>query len=96
MWCTERNIEVKYRASAVDLNNFEEINTAKSTFIKEAFYDTNNNYFIIKLQNTYYHYCNFPSDLWDDFKQAQSFGQYYTSNIKGKYDCEENWIVPEY
>ena len=89
---TEQNtkyVEVKYRDTLVNLSNpkFEYLNTDKSSFVGGAWYDQNNQYMLIRLRDTYYHYCGLPENVWNNFKRAESFGEYYNQNIKGNFDC---------
>lgn len=80
---------VKYRDTPIDLNNgkFEKIDTSKSSFVKGAWYNSEQKYFVIKLNDTYYHYCRMPVDDWKSFKQAESFGKHYNQFIRGNFDC---------
>jgi len=87
-------IKVKYREDLVDIGNprFEYLDTSRSSFIRGAWYDEDNNYMIINLKGTYYHYCGLPLKIWIDFKRADSFGTYYNKYIKGNYDCRCNYV----
>ena len=58
-------------------------------------YDAPNRYFLIDLKGTLYHYCRFPRGVWEEFKRAVSYGQYYNAQIKGSYDCRLGGI-PSY
>ncbi len=96
--CTTSNIvSVKYRDDKVDLSNqaFEYLNTLDSSFVEGAWYDDDNDYMIIKLDNTYYHYCGMPDEVWDNYKKTDSFGTEYNRYIKGNYDCRSG-LVPSY
>ena len=90
-------VNVKYRSEPVDIANprFEELNTSKSSWIRGAWYDSINQYMVINLEGTYYHYCGMPSSSWSSFKGASSFGSYYNAYIIGNYDCRVNY-VPQY
>ena len=90
-------VSVKFRDTKVDLANpaFEYLNTDKSSWIRGAWYDRSNRYMIINLEGTYYHYCDMPGNVWNSFKQADSFGTFYNQSIKGNYDCRKGF-VPEY
>lgn len=88
-------ISVKYRDTMVDVSTFEYLNTSKSSWIKWAWYDIENEYMIINLDWVNYHYCGFPDNVWSSFENAVSFWKYYNSYIKWKYDCR-NWYVPNY
>ncbi|MBT4455836.1 KTSC domain-containing protein [Candidatus Peregrinibacteria bacterium] len=90
-------VSVKYRDDAVDVGHprFEYLNTSGSSFVRGAWYDDDNQYMVIKLNSTYYHYCGMPSVTWTTFKNANSFGTTYNSAIKGSYDCRYNYM-PNY
>ncbi len=93
----ENLIIIKYRDTPVNIadSRFEHLNTVKSSFIRGAWYDNQNQYMVIKLIETYYHYCGLPKTVWDEFKKADSFGSYYNQVIKGEFDCREGY-VPTY
>ncbi len=71
--------------------------------VRNAWYDHSEEYLIINLRGTNYHYCEMPVDLWDGLKRVGSvdYGSleemdvYYKQNIKGNYDCRIN-RVPTY
>ncbi len=86
---------IKYRDDPVDIANFETFNTSKSSFIRGAWYDKQNQYMIIDLNGIKYHYCMFPNSVWNSLKQASSLGIYYNTYIKENYDCRL-WWVPIY
>lgn len=90
-------VKVKYRDDPVNLSDsrWDKIADKESTLVDGAWYDVTNEYMIINLSGTYYHYCSLPSSVWSSFETASSFGSYYNSNIKGKYDCRVN-PVPDY
>jgi len=90
-------VEVKYRDTPVNIasSKFEYLNTDTSSFIRGAWYDKENQYMIIKLNEVYYHYCGMPEPAWMDFKKAESFGRFYNQAIKGRYDCRKRY-VPDY
>lgn len=66
--------------------------------VRSAWYDQNEEYLIINLRGTNYHYCEMPVSLWDGLKRAGSVDRgsleeldaYYEQNIKGNYDCRVN------
>ncbi len=66
----------------------ESIDTSISTFIEGATYyscDGETGFLVIEIKNTEYIHQNVPITLWRNFKQADSFGRFYNSNIKGNY-----------
>ncbi len=90
-------VTIKYRDDAVDIGHlrFEHLDTSASSFVNGAWYDNDNKYMIVKLKETYYHYCGMPKSAWISFGDASSFGSYYTDRIKGDFDCRNNFI-PSY
>lgn len=92
-------VNVKYRGF-VDLAPFTCTDTPRSSFIGRVCYDKANQYMVIKLQNTYYHYCELPLATLNTFMAAPSMGQYFNKNIKGTgsdgpYDCRTH-RMPKY
>jgi len=93
------SVDVKYRG-VVDLKPFACSDVTHSSFIKRVCYDRTNQYMLIKLNATYYHYCELPSQLLDEFVAAPSMGQFYNRRIKGTgtdcpFDCRTH-KVPTY
>ena len=63
-------------------------NTANSSWIRSAsFYSCNSTkgYFILKTDTKEYLHSSVPLTLWNQFKNASSFGSFYDRNIKGRY-----------
>jgi hypothetical protein len=87
-------VDVKYRGP-VDLKVFACQSVARSSLINRICYDPKNSYMIIMLNDTYYHYCDIPSDVVANLKRADSMGRYFSANIRGRYDCR-NGHVPTY
>jgi KTSC domain len=92
-------VDVKYRG-VVDLKPFICSDTPRSSFIQRVCYDSAQNYMLINLRGTYYHYCELPKATFDAFVTAPSMGQFYNQQIKGTgsdgpYDCRTH-KVPTY
>jgi len=89
-------VKIKYRDDKVNISasNFEPLDKSDST-VKGAWYDNGNEYMVIKLSGTYYHYCGMPSSTWSGFKSTSSPYEYYQDSIKGNFDCRVN-PVPRY
>lgn len=89
-------VTVKYRDDKVNIaaSNFEPLDKSDST-VKGAWYDSSNEYMVVKLNGTYYHYCGMPGSVWGDLKATSSPYDYYQDNIKGNFDCRKN-PVPRY
>lgn len=86
---------VKYRDTHVCLDQFEYQDTSRNSFVKGAWYDASNDYMVLSLKGTKYHYCRMPDSVWNAFKGAFSYGRFYSANLKGKYDCRLGG-VPSY
>jgi len=87
-------IQLKY-GDKIDVSDFEHLDTSKSSFIRGAWYNSQNHDLIISLNDASYKYCNFPVPIWSGFKTAESFGKYYNSNIKGGYACPQTNCLSE-
>lgn len=91
-----QDIDIKYHGS-VDVHNghFIEYPLKPSSLVKQIYYDEPNQYLLVRLNGTFYHYCSIPSNVVDDWVNAPSLGKYYNANVKGKFDCRIN-PTPEY
>jgi KTSC domain len=87
-------VEVKYRG-ALDLRHFSCTDISRSSFIKRVCYDQSNEYMVISLNGTYYHYCEIDSGTVSSLLDADSMGRYYNASIKGRFDCRRH-RVPAY
>lgn len=66
----------------------ESVNTSKSSWVRGASYfscDKVFGYFIIKTDKHNYIYKDLPISVWNNFKNASSFGSFYDRNIKNRY-----------
>ncbi len=89
-------IHVKYRGIVdVDNGHFEHLNIGSSSYVNNMFYDDGNQYLLVQLKNTYYHYCSITSSIIYSWIDSSSLGRYYNQNIKGNYSCQNN-PVPQY
>ena len=90
-------VQVKYRESPVNLlaPHFEYLSTEGSSVVNGAWYDRTNQYMVIRISSTFYHYCGLPDTTWSSFAQAESYGSFYNAQIKGHFDCRLGF-VPEY
>ncbi len=71
----------------------ENINTSKSSWVRGASYyscDGISGFFILKTDNKEYIHSMVPIGVWNEFKNAGSFGSYYNQNIKHKYFFKPN------
>jgi KTSC domain-containing protein len=87
-------IEVKYRGP-VDLKYFECNDISRSSFIRRVCYDHSNEYMLISLNGTFYHYCEIDSGTVSALLDADSMGRYFDERIKRRFDCRTH-RVPAY
>jgi hypothetical protein len=92
--CRSETVDVKYRGP-VDLAPFTCDPVERSSFIRRVCYDETNAYMIVKLKDTYYHYCDIDKATVDSFKAADSMGRYFNASIKSHFDCRTGH-VPAY
>ena len=92
LWLT-----VKYRSNPVDVADprFAYLDGGSSSLVDFAFYDASNEYMIVSLNGTAYHYCGMPDGAWSQFTAASSLGSFYEDRIKGRFDCRTG-VVPQY
>jgi hypothetical protein len=87
-------VNVKYRG-LVDLKPFACTDTDRSSFVRQVCFDKLNSYMLIKLQNTWYHYCRIPEATVHSLTNAESVGRFYNAQVKGNFHCRLN-PVPRY
>jgi len=77
--------DVKYRGP-VDLAHLSCQAIDRSSFIRCLCYDAANAYMVVKLRDTYYHYCGIDKATVEAFKAADSIGRFFNESIKGHFD----------
>jgi KTSC domain len=92
-------VTVKYRGP-VTLDTFQCANIDRSSLLQRVCYDAAQQYMVILLKGTYYHYCEIDQGTVDNLLSAPSMGKYFNANIKGSglddpFDCRSH-RVPEY
>ncbi|WP_162569206.1 KTSC domain-containing protein [Variovorax sp. SRS16] len=85
---------VKYRGP-VDLAPFSCQTIARSSFISRICYDQYEQYVLVNLSDTYYHYCDVPPDVVAAWLASPSMGRFYNATVKGRFDCRLGH-VPSY
>jgi hypothetical protein len=88
------SVYVKYRGGA-DLRFFDCWEITRSRFIKRVCYDRRNEYMLMSLNGTFYHYCEIDAGTVSSLLSAPSMGKFYNARIKGQFDCRVH-RVPEY
>jgi KTSC domain len=84
-------VEVKYRG-VILLDRFTCSSIERSSFIRRVCYDRPDAYMIVRLNDTYYHYCDIDNATVDAFLNAESMGRFFNSSIKGHFDCRTGHI----
>jgi len=87
-------VNVKYRG-AVDLSPFQCESVSRSSLVTRVCYDRKEQYMVIGLQGTYYHYCEIDAGTVASLRGAESMGRFFNANIKGNFDCRTH-RVPAY
>jgi hypothetical protein len=73
-------VDVKY-GGTVDLKPSACEEFTRSSFIKRVCYDARNRYMLIKLNETWYHYCAIDAETVTNLKGAPSMGRYFNASI---------------
>lgn len=92
-------VSVKYQGP-VPLDTFQCADVDRDNNINRVCYDAAQQYMIIKLGRTYYHYCEIDAGTVGNLFAAASMNQYFQSHIRGTgtdgpFDCRTHQ-VPEY
>lgn len=92
------SVMVKYMGK-VPLDSFE-CHTMKSGFIGRVCYDESNEFMVIKLNETYYPYCEVDVETMTQLLAAESKGRFYQERIRGDgndgpFDCRTH-DAPDY
>jgi hypothetical protein len=88
---------VKYH-KCVPLDQFNCTEVTRSTNVKRVCYAESKRYMIIKLKETYYHYCEIGPAVVAELLAAPSVGGYYTTRIRSQasddraFDCRDHPI----
>jgi len=94
-------VAIKYRDTPVCLDTFICTETPQSSFVQQICYDAAKSYMLIKLNETWYHYCSVDRASIDGLIHASSVGTYYNQHFRsqgpvhGPFDCRDN-PVPVY
>jgi hypothetical protein len=96
---TSESVTVKYRGD-VDLAPFECVDIDRSSLVRRVCYDSGNQYMLIRLEETYYHYCEIDAGTVGALLEAPSMGRFFNAHIRGDgadgpFDCRTH-RQPEY
>jgi hypothetical protein len=87
------SVFVKYRGE-LDLAPFACQDVTSSSLVFRVCYDAPNQYMLISLKGTYYHYCGIDPSTVSNLMAADSMGRFYNARIKGHFDCRQGGIPP--
>jgi len=76
---------VKYRG-ALDLEPFDCEWITRSSLVKRLCYDRDQQYVVVNLDGTYYHYCAIPPHVVEAWSTAESMGRFFNQQVKGRFD----------
>ena len=94
-------VTIKYRDTQVCLDTFVCTETPESSFVRNICYDAAKSYMLIKLNDTWYHYCSVDRASIDGLIHASSVGTYYNQHFRsqgpvhGPFDCRDH-PLPDY
>lgn len=94
-------VTVKYRDKPVCLDTFVCTETPQSSFVRQICYDAAKSYMLIKLNDTWYHYCTVDRTSVENLVHASSVGTYYNQHFRsqrlvhGPFDCRDH-PIPNY
>ncbi len=80
--------EAKNTIESITFKFVDDVDTSRSSWIRSANYyscDGKTGYFIYTTKKKKYIHENLPLVVWDDFKNAESFGKFYNKHIKHRY-----------
>jgi hypothetical protein len=94
-------VTVKYGDTPVCLDTFECTKTPQSSFVREICFDAAKSYMLIKLKETWYHYCLLDRASVADLLKGPSVGHNYNETFRsrgpvhGPFDCWDH-PIPNY
>ena len=96
---SSETVSVKNRG-AIDLGPFACTDTPRSSVIQRVCYDRKENYLLINVGGTYYHFCELKPETFEAFATASSMGQFFKQEIESSasgapFDCRTH-RVPDY
>jgi hypothetical protein len=97
---TAETVQVKYHG-AVSLDSFACADVNEYTDVARICYDKAERYMVIRLKNTYYHYCEIDAATVQGLQSARSKRDFFESRIRGTgkdgpFDCRTKPIPSKY
>jgi hypothetical protein len=84
-YASAEDVFVKYHGQ-VSLDQFS-CSSPNSSFVHRICYRAEKQYLVVLLGSTYYHYCNLPPSIADQWISSDSAGKFYNYYVKGAFDC---------
>jgi hypothetical protein len=90
-------VRISCRDDRVDLDSqaFTRYELPRSPLLQDLYYDSANQYLVLKLKHDYHHFCEVPADVVTGLAASDHIDGFYNRNIKGKYSCE-SCELPQY
>lgn len=97
---TAETVQVKYHG-VVSLDSFACVDVKESSDVSRICYDRAEQYMVIRLKATYYHYCEIDSATVQGLQGASSKRQFFETRIRGSgsdgpFDCRTHPIPKKY
>jgi len=93
---------VKYGPCPLELSAFDCADTPQSSFVRRICYDAPKRFMVIKLNDTWYPYCEINAEAFQALLAAPSVGGHYNEHIRSKrdgahgpFDCRDH-PMPRY
>ena len=80
------SVDVRY-FGRVDLSSYDCLHVTRSSFIRRVCFNRVQRRMVISLNGICYAYCAIPESTVSTLTAAGSMGQFYNSQIKGRYAC---------
>jgi hypothetical protein len=82
-------VDVKGRRTPIDLSNTQLVEQAckPSVCIDNVYYDPKHQYLVFQARGTYYHRCEVPAEVVQEWVESNNLKRYYDRYIKPDYDC---------
>lgn len=93
-------VSVKY-LGGVSLARFDCVNVEEGSDVKRVCYDQDERYMLIKLNATYYQYCEIDASTVAGLQNSRSKRQFFERNIRGSgsdgpFDCRTHPVPKKY
>lgn len=99
-FASAETVQVKYHG-AVSLDAFACTDVRDDSDVSRICYDQSERYMVIRLNTTYYHYCDIDAATVHDLQTTSSKRQFFQANIRGNgkdgpFDCRTHPVPEKY